>query len=39
MTFEHRPELDWQLGYPLALAMTAALCGFLYSRFKRAGWL
>jgi magnesium transporter len=39
MNFEHMPELDWTLGYPLVLLVILLLCGLLYSRFKRAGWL
>jgi magnesium transporter len=39
MNFEHMPELGWQFGYPLVLAVIASLCGFLYLRFKRMGWL
>jgi magnesium transporter len=39
MNFEHMPELDWQYGYPLALAVIATVCTGLYRRFKRRGWL
>jgi magnesium transporter len=39
MNFEHMPELHWRLGYPMVVGATAALCVFLYVRFKRAGWL
>ncbi len=39
MNFEHMPELEWRLGYPSVLALIAAVCLFLYWRFKRAGWL
>jgi magnesium transporter len=39
MNFEHMPELESELGYPLVLAVILSLCAFLYSRFKRAGWL
>lgn len=39
MNFAHMPELQWEYGYPLALSLIAATCGFLYYRFKRAGWL
>lgn len=39
MNFRHMPELDWPWGYPLALGGMLALCGLLYLRFKRAGWL
>jgi magnesium transporter len=39
MNFEFMPELGWRYGYPLVLGVTATLCGILYWRFKRAGWL
>jgi magnesium transporter len=39
MNFEHMPELGWTLGYPAVIAVMVAICGFLYWRFKRAGWL
>ena len=39
MNFEHMPELEWRLGYPLVLSTVLAVCLYLYWRFKRAGWL
>jgi len=39
MNFEFMPELHWKLGYPLTVASIAAICGFLYVRFKRSNWL
>jgi magnesium transporter len=39
MNFRFMPELEWRLGYPVVMATMAAVCGFLYYRFKRAGWL
>jgi magnesium transporter len=39
MNFEHMPELGWTFGYPLALAVIAAICLLLYWRFRRVGWL
>jgi magnesium transporter len=39
MNFEHMPELGWGLGYPMALMLMASIVGFLFWRFKRAGWL
>jgi magnesium transporter len=39
MNFDHMPELHWRFGYPLALFVMAAICVFLYRRFKAAGWL
>jgi magnesium transporter len=39
MNFRHMPELSWHLGYPLSLAMMAAICLALYLAFKRRRWL
>lgn len=39
MNFEFMPELHWRYGYAAALALIAVLCGVLYVRFKRSGWL
>src|SRR6478735_2814992 len=34
MNFTHMPELDWKLGYPLALAVMLGLAVALYGLFK-----
>ena len=39
MNFTHMPELDWVLGYPIALLSMLALTIFLYTWFKRRDWL
>ena len=39
MNFTHMPELNWVLGYPLALLLMLALSVTLYTIFKRRGWL
>jgi len=39
MNFEFMPELKFRWGYPTALALIAGTCGYLYYRFRRAGWL
>ena len=39
MNFKAMPELDWEYGYPFALAAIASVSSILYWRFKRAGWL
>jgi magnesium transporter len=39
MNFEHMPELKWVFGYPLSVALMAAIDGWLWWRFKKAGWL
>ena len=33
------PELGWRFGYPGVLALIAVICGYLYWRFRKAGWL
>jgi len=39
MNFRHMPELQWQLGYPLALVMMVAIAVILYLAFRRKGWI
>ncbi|RJF90055.1 magnesium and cobalt transport protein CorA [Oleomonas cavernae] len=39
MNFEHMPELGWKYGYFLVLGLIAGVCGALYYRFRKAGWL
>lgn len=39
MNFRHMPELDWQLGYPMAIGMMLSSSGILYLLFKRKDWL
>jgi len=39
MNFKVMPELQWEYGYLFALLAIAISCGYLYHRFKRAGWL
>ena len=39
MNFEHMPELKWQYGYPLAFVVIASVCGTMYWRFRKSGWL
>lgn len=39
MNFEVMPELRWRYGYPVALAIIAVICGIMYRRFKKSGWL
>lgn len=39
MNFKFMPELDWKFGYPLALGIVTSVCGYLFYRFKKAGWL
>jgi magnesium transporter len=39
MNFKNMPELQWEYGYPVALLFITAVCGVLWRRFKRAGWL
>ena len=39
MNFKHMPELDWQFGYPMVLAIIAGIDMYLFRRFRKAGWL
>ena len=39
MNFENMPELKWQLGYPLSIAIMAVIDVILFWRFRKAGWL
>jgi magnesium transporter len=39
MNFSFMPELEWRYGYFVVLGGTAALCLFMYYKFKKAGWL
>lgn len=39
MNFQHMPELDWVVGYPLALATMAVIAFMLYRTFRRRGWI
>jgi magnesium transporter len=39
MNFDNMPELRWQYGYYTVLGITAAICGWLYWRLRRTGWL
>jgi magnesium transporter len=39
MNFKHMPELDAVWGYPVTLAVMVGIDGFLWARFRKAGWL
>jgi magnesium transporter len=39
MNFDLMPELKWRYGYPVAVGMMVAVCGYLYYRFRKSGWL
>jgi magnesium transporter len=39
MNFKWMPELELPYGYPTVMAVMFTLCGFLFYRFRRAGWL
>jgi magnesium transporter len=38
MNFQDMPEVQSPYGYPAVLGVVALLCGYLYYRFRRAGW-
>jgi magnesium transporter len=39
MNFEYMPELKLRYGYFTVLGLIALICGLLFARFKRIGWL
>jgi magnesium transporter len=39
MNFEYLPELEWRYGYFVVLGAIAIVCGALFWRFRRIGWL
>ena len=39
MNFQHMPEINSPLGYPLALAAMIAIDVYLYFRFRQAKWI
>ena len=39
MNFDIMPELRWKYGYFAVIGVMFAICGTLYYRFKRSGWL
>ena len=39
MNFQNMPELKLPWGYPAALCIITVACVFMWSRFRRAGWL
>ena len=39
MNFRHMPELDWYVGYPMALGLMVVLSIVLYRTFRRRDWL
>jgi magnesium transporter len=39
MNFQNMPELHWRFGYLAIMGIILGLCGYLYYRFTKAGWL
>ncbi len=39
MNFDDLPELHWRWGYPMVWALIVTICGGLWWRFRRIGWL
>lgn len=39
MNFKHMPELEWDIGYPLALGMMAGIDFWLFYLFRKSKWL
>jgi len=39
MNFKYMPELELPYAYPLLMVLMLSLCGYLYWRLRRAGWI
>src|SRR5437868_11553510 len=39
MNFKWMPELELPYGYPTVMAFMFGICGYMFYRFRRAGWL
>jgi magnesium transporter len=39
MNFDHMPELKWRYGYFIVVGGILTICGILYWRFRRSGWI
>ncbi|HWP16672.1 MAG TPA: magnesium/cobalt transporter CorA [Xanthobacteraceae bacterium] len=39
MNFKWMPELEQPYGYPTVMAVMIGVCGYLFYRFRRAGWI
>jgi magnesium transporter len=39
MNFQHMPELNWEFGYPVTIAVMVILDTYLFYRFRKAKWL
>ncbi len=39
MNFDYMPELRWKYGYAAAIGVVAVVCGYLFYRFRKTGWL
>jgi len=39
MNFKWMPELEQPYGYPIVMTIMIGLCGYMFYRFRRAGWL
>ena len=39
MNFKHMPELEWRYGYFVVIGAILLICGTLFWRFRRNGWL
>jgi magnesium transporter len=39
MNFKQMPELEWTLGYPMAVAMMVGIDALLWVKFRKIGWI
>ena len=39
MNFKNMPELNWDIGYPMAIAIMVSIDAYLWVKFRKTGWL
>jgi magnesium transporter len=39
MNFKWMPELEFKYGYPAAVGVTIGICGYLFRRLRKSGWV
>ena len=39
MNFKNMPELNWDIGYPMAIVIMVSIDAYLWFKFRKTGWL
>ena len=39
MNFKNMPELNWDIGYPMAIVIMVSIDAYLWAKFRKTGWL